>query len=325
MLTPAGFMPTFLMCSERSGSNLLRCMLDAHHAIAAPMPVHLGRDLLRRAFAYGDLNDDDRWDRFTDHALSLIEAAMGDPLIDVDADELRGGPRDAVEVYRHIYASVGAMHVVIKENHAHQIAPLLLQGFSDARFLWQVRDPRDYIASCKAIGLYGSITHAIDTWLRDQEGAARLHHALGDSRVFPIRYEDLVRKPERVLPAVCAFIGVSFDGAMLDYHRTPRAKKAAEASERWKNVAKPPMREAIGRFARRLTRSERRAVEQRLGGFMRLLGYTPLERTMARRWLPAGGRLNPGERSKRAQRSALRREQLPRETEALGATIRFRY
>mgnify|MGYP001605421702 CR=1 FL=1 len=49
--------PLFIVGTERSGSNLLRMMIQQTGSISSPHPPHLMRDLSPLEKNYGDLND----------------------------------------------------------------------------------------------------------------------------------------------------------------------------------------------------------------------------------------------------------------------------
>ena len=51
----------FLLCSERSGSNLITQILDSHSEVSGPFPSHLLLRVGRHVARYGDLRDDASW------------------------------------------------------------------------------------------------------------------------------------------------------------------------------------------------------------------------------------------------------------------------
>lgn len=116
----------------------------------------------------------------------------------------------------------------------------LLLAFSDAKFIYQVRDPRDFLASAKArrkqwLGnKFGSQRQAMTVWREDQEGGLAALALLGPERVCLLRYEDLVADAQNNLERICKFIGIEFDPAMLSLHEGAEAKKVASTTGRAK-------------------------------------------------------------------------------------------
>ena len=65
--------PVFIVGTERSGSNLLRAILNSHPGIYIPHPPHIMKDLGPVEYLYGDLSDDRNFRRLIDDAAKLIE------------------------------------------------------------------------------------------------------------------------------------------------------------------------------------------------------------------------------------------------------------
>ena len=63
----------FLMCSERSGSNLITKILDAHSRVCGPFPTHLLRIMALNLYRYGDLSVDSHWEIFLEDVQDLLE------------------------------------------------------------------------------------------------------------------------------------------------------------------------------------------------------------------------------------------------------------
>ena len=60
----------FLMCSERSGSNLITKLLNAHPRVCGPFPSHLFRTISSNYTGYGDLSTDANWETFIEYLLA---------------------------------------------------------------------------------------------------------------------------------------------------------------------------------------------------------------------------------------------------------------
>lgn len=272
--------PTFLLCTERCGSNLIRAMLDAHPEIYAPMPVHLASWWANRVWRFGDVRDTANWRRMLVATVAFVDKARGDLGVKVTADELeRECPdRRFGSVYAYVYAKgrdhFGKRLIFVKENHTYQRLPLLLAQFPAARFVYQVRDPRDYVASCKSAGHYRDLIHATELWREEQLRSVAVLHGIGMDRVFCQRYEDLIADPERVLAALCEFLGTRFEPAMLEFYRTEAAAAAASRNARyWKNLTRPTQRDNAGKYRQALSGWQLELIEHRVGELMDFLRY----------------------------------------------------
>lgn len=97
------------------------------------------------------------------------------------------------------------------------LAPKLLAARPRAKFVMVVRDGRDVVASLKTRQYaFSGFDDLVQCWTGANDLVRQLATRPG---TILIRYEDLVREPERTLTAVCASIGEAWDPAMLGYSR----------------------------------------------------------------------------------------------------------
>jgi hypothetical protein len=275
----------FLLCSERSGSNLIRVIVDAHPEICAPGPILLGNYVLRHRYVFGDLEDDANWNALVGAVGRASRRGQGMWGVELSDAEILDGvsERSFGAIYRFVYETTlrrqGKNLLFIKENRAFRYMWLIAEQFPDARFVFQVRDPRDYYLSCKKgwpwRTKYGSPLRTIETWQEDQTEYLNIRQSVGPSRIFFQRYEDLLDDPARVLKPMCEFLGVAYDPRMLDYHRKDASHAMADTSRAWKNLSRPILHGNAAKYLTGLSGPELRMIEARLGELMRRLGYTP--------------------------------------------------
>lgn len=99
--------------------------------------------------------------------------------------------------------------------------PILREAFPAAKFLHIIRDPRDRASSVrKAWG--GDALIVSENWREGVGRAMRIGRALGADAYHEIKYESLLAAPEQELRAVCAFLELAFDPAML-FWNAPRS------------------------------------------------------------------------------------------------------
>ena len=274
---------TFMMCSERSGSNLLTRLMNAHPEVCGPAPVHLLRLLADHRHRFGDLTVDDHWDAFLNAAVDLLRTRLSPWKTEWTPASLRAAcpARTLAGLVRTVYEAEaeahGATHLWVKTNHLHRYLPIVLGAFPEARIVHQVRDPRDQALSWKrSRELRGDAVRASGVWCADQTAAMGVHLQLeGTGRVVWHRYEDLVDDPEPVLRRICAHVGLPYSPQMLGFHEDAAAQTYAAATASWKNVAKPVMKGNHGKFRAHLTEDEIRLVEWRCREPMAFFGYRP--------------------------------------------------
>jgi hypothetical protein len=185
--------PTFILCTVRSGSTLLRVLLDSHSQICAPQEIAL-RDL---AFKPGS---------------EYAEKALGE--FGLDARQVEYALWDWV-LNRELEES-GKQHLVKKTPSDVFIADRIVECWPDARFIFLIRHP----------GAIEQSRHALrpqDTPERNVAMVLRYGEALENARRryagITVRYEDLAADPAAVTRQICEFLGVEWERTMLDYGR----------------------------------------------------------------------------------------------------------
>jgi hypothetical protein len=271
----------FLICSERCGSNLIASILGAHSQVLSPPPYHFGRDVILNLH----LRDDAAaWEVVRQQLLERVrtqgsEVATARLRAYLDAHP-RASPRELAHfVYAGLEPKPGASTVFVKENNLHRLLGFVLECFPEARFVFQVRDPRDFIVSAEARrgfwagNKFGSLRRALEVWREDQLGGLQALGLLGPGRVHFQRYEDLVSRPLEVLESLCAFLELAFEQEMLDFHASEQAARRGASHAARANVARPLMTTNFGKYRSALSRRKIRAVETWLGDLMDRFGY----------------------------------------------------
>ena len=335
---------TFLMCSERSGSNLITRMFDAHPDCCGPSPTHLVRILAENRGRYGDLGQDGPWRQLCADAAEILATKIGRWQREWTADQLQqAAPRRSLDaLLRTVFAAeakqAGKSHLFIKENHLYRYLPFVQRAFPGARLVAMVRDPRDMALSWKRSPiLRGDVMRAAGIWREDQEQLISVIGFLGLGRhIHLLRYEDLVTDPVGELAAACAFLGLPPDPAMLAFHDSGTAADAAGRTDDWKNLARPVMTDNFGKWQDGLDATEIAYVERICAPTMAVFGYEcgsddtrPLEQLEAE-LLPRERRDKPGWANVPAHEKQLRRQRVavlerlqarPRPTLFAGGTV----
>jgi hypothetical protein len=157
-----------------------------------------------------------------------------------------------------------------------QHLPLLDRVFPGAQYIHLVRDGRDAALSFVAMRRRprfnwsrprGTAGFACQ-WRLELEAARRFGGSVGPGRYLELRYEDLVAEPEPRLREVCAFFGLEYEAAMLEYHRREDPSLYADHPR----LAEPPVRDTRS-WRRELRPAEAELFEAIAGDLLAELGY----------------------------------------------------
>lgn len=275
----------FLICSERSGSNLINSMMKCHSQVSAPPPYHLFRDIgLNFHQIIGNPADNSIREKLLNSVAGrLVEyhsPEAKDRFLTWQATQKNLRFEDILDfVYNEHDHNPSASTMFIKENNLDQTLFIILHYFPNAKFVFQVRDPRDYLVSAlerKDFWLgnkFGSNLRAMEIWRANQLAGLQALAHLGPDRVFVQRYEDLVSQPEKVIPALCNFLKLPYEEGMLDFHQSQEVARLAKPGGPRENLAKPLMSDNFGKYRDKLTREQIAMVEAYLGDLMARFGY----------------------------------------------------
>jgi hypothetical protein len=220
----------FVVGAPRSGTTLLRLMLDAHPALAIPPETHFfpsvpdavaGARRPARAFRQAVVSSP-RWGD-----LGLSAAALDARLEALDPFDLG----DALRAVYRLYAERFDKPRWGDKTPAHLLhMPAIASVLPEARFVHIIRDGRDVALSIVERSFGPVSLESAASWWRQQILTARSH-----ARELPgyieLRYEDLVADPEPTLRAVCSLVELPYAAQMLDYHQGARQRMAEIARE----------------------------------------------------------------------------------------------
>lgn len=130
--------------------------------------------------------------------------------------EFEEGIRNTFEVYDIVRAITGKQIVVDSSKHHTRGAALYAARPDSVRIIDLVRDGRGVFHSGLKKG-FGR-KRSLNAWRRHYAHALPLLRKCVDpNHLMRVRYEDLVGDPQRVLGAICRFLSIPYDPAMIDF------------------------------------------------------------------------------------------------------------
>ena len=282
--------PVFLLASERSGSNLIRVIMDRHSAFCAPSPPHLLRTFMPLLSQYGPAGVETNQRRLAADICGILSRQLGEWKADITPKLIlqNAGRPTFAGLFSAAYALEAAARskkrCFIKDNGCIPFALETHACFPNARFVYLVRDARDTVVSwLRSSSHPGGVRQAAQMWKNEQQQALRVYSILHETgRIHLLHYEDLITEPEAVLKDLCEFLDVTFEPELLQFHQGEEAIAGAARLEDWKNLDQPILSGNFGKYRAALTPHKRRLVESITGIEMRQLGYV-LDFPLARR------------------------------------------
>lgn len=278
----------FIVGVARSGTTLLRLMLDAHPLVAIPPETHLFSEVVTAfrssrdplAEAERAVLESPRWQDFGIPARDFHRRLAG----------LRpAGPGEFLRTFYLLYAERAGKERWGDKTPVYLDRMVPIQAvLPEARFVHLIRDGRDVAVSIAPLWWGPSEPGEIAAWWAERLAFARRQAA--ELRWYrEIRYEDLVADPPGVLQSVCDFLELPWHASMLEYYkgarerilgetgdvRTPEGRlvRACERTAIHAFVGCPPIRDRVERWRVEMPEAALRDFERTGGDALEASGY----------------------------------------------------
>ncbi|HEX6248377.1 MAG TPA: sulfotransferase [Nocardioidaceae bacterium] len=273
--------PVFVVGSMRSGSTMLRLIIDSHPHIAIGAETGFVGGLAA-AKEIPSWNFGKGWFE----RLGWSEAEIDERL------------REFYEgIFRRHARQQGKRRWGEKTPFHTSYMPLMAQVFPDAVFVGIVRHPGAVAASLRKRFHY-TFPAAVAYWEATNVDMLRAGTALG-ARFALCRYEDLVLEGEPVLRELVDLLGEPWAPELLEHHRVQREKGAPRAAE-GSTIAHAPIdaKRAV-QWAEGSSEQDHRDLEA-AAPLAAFFGYDPVDPVIRddllpvgapRRWMPTGAEL----------------------------------
>jgi Sulfotransferase family len=279
--------------SPRSGTTLLRLMLDSHPELAIPPETSfltLGLKLRGRG--------DKLREKFFRMIVNYPEPAPSWPDFEVPEEDFRAAlmevsPFNVPEGYRAFYRLYAARFGKSRWGDKTPLYCLHLdtvrRTLPEARFIHVIRDGRDAALSLRR--MWFSPGREIETqaayWRKCVLAARRA--GLKRPDYLEVRYEDLILNARETLERICAHVSLDYDDAMLSYYtRAPARLREHKGRSRpdgttlftqeqrlrqQERTTEPPDPACVFAWKRTMSADERRRFQRVAGGLLEDLGY----------------------------------------------------
>ncbi len=274
--------PIQIIGTQRSGSNLLRLMLNQFDEITAPHPPHILQRFMPLLPLYGDLERASNFYTLVDDVCTLVER---NPVpwtgIKFQRYEIieRCKSHSLIDIFKVIYdlkaESENAAYWVCKSMANVKYAAELETSGMKMRYIHLYRDGRDVACSFKkAVVGEKHVYHIANQWSSNQEACLELQRSIEEDRFLKISYENLLHHSKREMKRISSFLNISLTKEVFDFYNSVESKNTAVAGKMWENVSRPILKDNTNKYKTELTPFEIAVFEKQAGNILQHLGYS---------------------------------------------------
>ena len=261
--------PFFIVGNDRSGTTMLRMILDRGPDAAIPPESMFLTDV-----APGTPDPQALAEEVWNHPKVALWELPGPapqlaPGLDPDA-AIRAALAAPFEAYAR---KLGKPRWGDKTPHYVNHDDAQLEIWPDARFVVIVRDGRDVALSLRRMPFGPNNAWAAAQWWARGIRAGERAQARHPGHVMTVRYEDLARDPSTHVPPVCAFLGLAYDEDMLALERADRSRIVADQASWFPTLFDGVNAKAVERWRREMPRRDQAVFAALAGAELARFGY----------------------------------------------------
>lgn len=281
-MIPTNSFPTIqFIGTQRSGSNLLRVMLNQLPEISAPHPPHILKTFFPLLDAHYDLQNENGFRALVKDVCDWVNCnpvSWENCFLDADVILKACKKNTLLEIFcwAHEYKTVcdkAQIWCCKSMESVHYINEIEESG-THPYYLHLFRDGRDVAVSfLKAIVGPKHIYFLAQKWAEEQELSLEVRNRVGDGRFISISYENLLADPKEVLQHLCEKLNLTYSDSMFQYFSSHESINTAGSGKMWENLSKPILTDNHDKYIKELTDEEILIFESVAGPTLEKLGY----------------------------------------------------
>lgn len=285
--------PFFILGNPRSGTTLLRLMLDAHPDVTVPPECGF---MIWFYPKYNSWNAQDCTKETVELFVADLKTAKKIDSWDLNFDKLEEhllnvAPASYAHLVDEVYSFFASQHHTSRQlwgdknnfylNHIKEI----IEIFNQARFIHIIRDGRDVACSYKELNnkkihsdfapkLTNSIKEIAKEWQENNVLILNdLEQCVRKDRFISVRFEDLVLSPSDELRKVSQFLDIDYHPNMLAYYTYSKTYEPDEYLQWKSHTKKAPQTSRIKRYLSDLTTTEIAEFNHQANGLLTRFQY----------------------------------------------------
>ena len=274
--TKKGPTPIQIIGTQRSGSNLLRLILNQSPKISAHHPPHILTVFYPILNKYGNLERDDNFKKLIHDVCRLIETNPVKWELELSRNEIFNScrQRTLIEIFKVVYEMIskvdGATHWCCKSMGNMNFYKDIESNGMKPYYIHLLRDGRDVASSFKKT-LVGEkhVYHLANIWKSNFLMAQEVFQNVESDRYLTIKYEALISNPLQILEKINAFLGLDLDESALSYFHSNESKVTAAAGSMWSNLTMPIIANNTRKFLDALDKDEIEIFERVAGDILK--------------------------------------------------------
>ncbi len=269
--------PFFLLGSQRSGTTMLRLLLNKHPRLAVPHESKFIMAFFPRLAEYGDLADSKNAARLLSDIAGHKAVVAGNLIVDKDvllAKDISTFPRMIDAIMSEKAKQMGKARWGDKTPYYITHIDELWSLFPESKIIHLVRDGRDVVVSQRNMEW---MSDNLPRLAQDWSWKTTLCHKVGSVRgpdfFLEVKYEDLVLDTTGTLTSICDFLGEAFAPEMVDFSISNTDTVPADSLKWHRHSVRAPELSKLAAWKHKLSVADRIIFEENAGSALDLFGY----------------------------------------------------
>ena len=263
----------FILGSGRNGSTLLSTILNAHKSLFIPPEQFVLPYAIMKRYLFFFWS----FDKWSKNVFSTIKKKNKTLNWDIRFEITLLKSKNIFSLFDSIirkYAAQKDKQIMMwgdKTPLSTHFIPFIYPEFSNSKYIFLIRDPRDVVLSYKKLTKHRGINTRYAIW-KWKDSIKQLRFLQGKTDVLVVKYEHLVNSTNDEVNRVLEFIGLQKNDNLVNLKNNAESM-GVETQQYHQNLNKPITNKSVGKWKKELSKEDIDLIEEKCGILMKDFKY----------------------------------------------------